>query len=196
MAEVLVDQTTKAFQTNWNNSATRSGQLFLPPAGETWRITEISVYGAGNWVAGECYLAIGVCKTKTYWNPNNGFRLGEYSYLRLTDDGEKHTWDLTSLNGDSHGYSDGWLVDYSNLWWFAIRHVAGAFSGTIHGSTGYAPAGASATIEAFDSNNSGGTWNKPATWVTTPNDLRFEIQGEQVAAAGGAQHNTNPTWSF
>lgn len=188
--EVLIDQTTKLGQTNWAGGSAWQGQLFLPPPGEIWRLTEISGYGDGNtWQAKQGNVAIGICNSKTDWNPNNGYKLIEINYFGCTSNSPKHTFDLTHSSG---GLPNGLLVNSDHMYWFYFRLNASSAGAQCHSSAGYAPDGASITVEAIDSSNAGGTWNRPATWLSAPNDLRFELVGEKIGTGGGATSILGP----
>ena len=205
MAEVLIDQTTNAFQTNWGGGASYEGQLFTVPSGELWWVEEISVFGDGigageDWNTYGAYCHIGICKHWTDLNPNNGFQYGWA--VGCVDSGgseKKHTWNMkATTNGlPNPQYPNGILCYPANMYYFYVRIADSGFSsaggGNIRGSVGYAE---HASCKAIDSSNSGGTWNIPASWVTDPNDLRFEMVGTKAGGGGGASFGASGNWSF
>ena len=193
MPEVLIDQTTKLGQTVWNGAAAWQGQLWTPDAGEIWRVTEISGYGDANtWKAKEGYCGLGICNSFTDWDPNNGLLLGgECTFANLVSSGGKHTFDMTSISG----FSNGILCASDHLYFFYFRLAASSAGAQCHSSSGYAP---HANAVAIDSSDSGGTWSKPASWISGSDDLRFEMVGTKVEASSGAgtQVAAGNYWSF
>lgn len=186
MSEVLIDQTIKYNQTNWFGGSTYQGQLFSPTVGEIWIVTEISGYGDNDdWDAYNAYCHIGICKSFSDWNPNNGLQFG--STNSCTSVGLKHSFDMTTVSG----YPNGLYLFSDWLYYFYFRIVAGGFSGKCEGSQNY---DRHANTTSIDSSNGGGTWNKPNTWGAP--DLRFEMVGTKVESGGGVSNLMYPTWSF
>lgn len=196
--EVLIDQTTKVFQTNWNGEPAWEGQIWKPTAGEIWRITAISGFGGGvQWDVGNGSCSVGICASTSDWNPNNGYNLMTIAVAGCTsnpdgDNVQKHEFDLTHSSGD---YPEGLICYGDHLYFFYFRCNAAT---QCFASKDYNPL---AICKGIDSANSGGTWNSPASWLgpSDSSDLMFEMKGEKVTfggGGGGAQHMTNPQWSM
>jgi hypothetical protein len=189
--EVLIDQSTFNRQTTWNGAAAWQGQLFSPTVGEIWRLTEISGWGGGNtWAAKEGYCGVGICKSFTDWNPNNGMLFGECSAAGLSSAAApKHTFDMTH---STFGYTSGLLLDSDHLYFLYFRLGAASAGSQMHSSNTVYDRHAN-TEDGMDSANSGGTWTKPAGWLiggAGDTTMRFQLVGEKVdtSGGGGASH--------